>query len=46
MKDKYLQIKVSQSFKDRIRKGADFYNINISKFVIKAINELLEKIGI
>ena len=46
MKDKYLQLKVAQSFKDRIKKAADFLGIGISAFVIQAINEKLEKIGI
>ncbi len=46
MKDKYLQIKVAQSFKDRVIKGAEYYGINLSEFIIKAINEKLQKIGI
>jgi uncharacterized protein (DUF1778 family) len=46
MKDTTIQFKVAQSFKDRIRKGADHFGINISEFIIKAINKLLEEIGI
>ena len=46
MKNKFLQIKVAETFKERIRKAADHYGINISQFVIKAINEALEKLEI
>lgn len=46
MKDKYLQIKVAESFKDRLRKAADHLGINISQFVIKCINEKLDQMGI
>jgi uncharacterized protein (DUF1778 family) len=43
MKDKWMQIKVSQTFKDRVKKGAEYFGINLSQFVIQAINEKLER---
>ena len=46
MKDKYLNIKVAQSFKDRLRKGADYLGVNITMFTVMAINEKLEKLEI
>lgn len=44
MKDKWLQIKVTEPFKNRTKKGADHYNVNLSQFVIMCINKELERI--
>lgn len=41
MKDKMITIKVAQSFRDRVKKEADYYGINQSQFIIQAINEKL-----
>lgn len=43
MKDKWLQVKVAQSFKDRLKEAADKLGINLSRFVIDSINEKIER---
>ena len=45
MKDTTIQMKVSKAFKSRVKKGADYFNLNITQFVINAINEKLDRMG-
>ena len=42
-RDKFLQIKVTQGFKDDLKKASDKKGIGMSDFAIEAINE---KIGL
>ena len=43
MKDVQLNLKITKEFKERVKKGADYYSVNLSQFVIQAINEKLER---
>ena len=43
MKDKLIQIKVAESFKNRLRKAAELRGVNMSQFVIESINEKIDK---
>lgn len=44
VKNTSIQFKVSQSFKDRVRKWADFLGIGISAFIVQAITEKIERL--
>ena len=45
MKDKFIHIKVTEDYKDRIRKAAEYSNVSISAFVVEAINKELKRTG-
>ena len=43
MEKKKFTLKLSETFKARIKKESEYYSINMSQFIIQAINEKLER---
>lgn len=41
-----FNLHMPKSFKERVKKAADYFGINMSQFIIQAVNEKLERTAV